>query len=124
MASSKPIVLHIGDPVKYNLDLHERFSSQFTIIRPSVEERQRDAFMTALKEKRWGDFHAIFRPFWTTGGEMGRWDRELVSLLPKSVKVFASAGAGYDWADVDVLAEHGKTSSFFLFFCEIACWTS
>lgn len=38
---------------------------------------------------------------------MGRWDKELVPLLPKSTKVFASAGAGYDWADVDVLAEHG-----------------
>ena len=38
---------------------------------------------------------------------MGRWDAELVPLLPSSVKVFASAGAGYDWADVDVLAEHG-----------------
>lgn len=40
---------------------------------------------------------------------MGRWDKELVPLLPKSVKVFASAGAGYDWADVDVLAEHGSS---------------
>ena len=37
---------------------------------------------------------------------MGRWDAELVPLLPPSVKVFGSAGAGYDWADVDVLAEH------------------
>ncbi|KAL1986907.1 hypothetical protein VTN96DRAFT_5324 [Rasamsonia emersonii] len=107
MTSSKPVVLHLGDPVKYNLDLYERFASQFTIIRPSEEERQRDAFMAALKEKRWGDFDAIFRPFWNSGGEMGRWDRELVPLLPKSVKVFASAGTGFDWADVDVLAEHG-----------------
>jgi hypothetical protein len=39
---------------------------------------------------------------------MGQWDAELVSLLPKSVKVFASAGAGFDWADVDILADHGK----------------
>lgn len=38
---------------------------------------------------------------------MGRWDTELIPLLPSSVRVFASAGAGYDWADVDVLAAHG-----------------
>ena len=38
---------------------------------------------------------------------MGRYDKELVPLLPSSLKVFASAGAGYDWADLDVLAEHG-----------------
>lgn len=38
---------------------------------------------------------------------MGRWDAELIPLLPLSLKVFASAGAGYDWADVDILAAHG-----------------
>lgn len=39
---------------------------------------------------------------------MGRWDRELVHLLPDSVKVFASAGAGFDWADIQVLGEKGE----------------
>lgn len=38
---------------------------------------------------------------------MGRWDVELIPLLPASVRVFASAGAGYDWADVGILAAHG-----------------
>lgn len=38
---------------------------------------------------------------------MGRWDRELISLLPESCKVSASAGAGFDWVDVDVLAQRG-----------------
>lgn len=37
---------------------------------------------------------------------MGRWDAELISLLPESVRIFASAGAGFDWADVDVLGKH------------------
>jgi hypothetical protein len=54
-SSSKPIVLHIGDPVKYNLDIYKRFSADFTVIRPSLEELQRDEFVKALKEKRWGD---------------------------------------------------------------------
>lgn len=36
-------------------------------------------------------------------------DKELVPLLPKSVEVFASAGAGFDWADVDILANHGQS---------------
>ncbi|RDH28887.1 hypothetical protein BDQ94DRAFT_183171 [Aspergillus welwitschiae] len=103
----KPRVLHIGDPIKYNHDVYARFASQFDIIRPSTEERARDAFKQALQERRWGDFDAIFRPFWNTGGEMGRWDEELISLLPSSVKIVASAGAGYDWADVDVFAKYG-----------------
>lgn len=114
---SKPIILHIGDPIKYNTETLDRLASQFTIIRPSVEERQRDVFMQALKNKKWGDFQAICRPFWNSGGEMGRWDKELVPLLPESVKVFASAGAGYDWADVDVLADHGNPFSSIINTC-------
>ncbi|KAF6814050.1 putative d-mandelate dehydrogenase [Colletotrichum sojae] len=65
------------------------------------------SFLQALEEKRWGEFSAILQPFWNSGGEMGRWDRELINLLPPTTKVFASAGAGYDWADVEILAEAG-----------------
>jgi lactate dehydrogenase-like 2-hydroxyacid dehydrogenase len=108
---SKPIVLHIGDPVKWNTAFYDIFSKDFTVVRPSLEERQRDAFMKGLKEGKWGNFSAIFRPFWNTGGEMGRWDKEMVPLIPKSCKIFASAGAGFDWADVDILAERGTFPS-------------
>jgi lactate dehydrogenase-like 2-hydroxyacid dehydrogenase len=31
----------------------------------------------------------------------------LISLLPESVRIFASAGAGFNWANVDLLAQHG-----------------
>ena len=40
---------------------------------------------------------------------MGKWDQELIELLPRSVKVYASAGVGYDRVDVGCLAEHGKS---------------
>lgn len=106
-ASKKPVVLHIGDPVKYNLKTYNLFSAQCDIICPPAEERQRDEFKRALTERRWGDFDAIFRPFWGTGGEMGRWDDELIALLPDTVRVFASAGAGFDWADTKLLGERG-----------------
>ena len=108
MASHKPIILHLGDPVEFNRDVYEQLAEKFTIIRPSLEERQRDVFLKSLKEKKWGDFQGIFRPFWNTGGEMGRWDAELIPLLPESLKVYGSAGAGYDWMDVDVLAKYGE----------------
>ncbi|TRX88251.1 hypothetical protein FHL15_010876 [Xylaria flabelliformis] len=103
----KPIVLHLGDPVKYNPETYAEFSVLFDVVRPNAEERARPAFIAALREKRWGDFAAIFRPFWGTGGEMGNWDAELIDLLPDSVIVFASAGAGFDWADVKLLGEKG-----------------
>lgn len=105
--SSKPRVLHIGDPVRYNPDTYLSLVTQCEVVRPSAEERERGEFTKALRERRWGDFHAIFRPFWGSGGEMGKWDQELINLLPDSVKVFASAGAGFDWADTKLLGERG-----------------
>jgi lactate dehydrogenase-like 2-hydroxyacid dehydrogenase len=107
MSSSKPVILHLGDPIEFNPDLYKQLEASFTIIQPSPEERQRDAWLQALRDRKWGDFQAVFRPFWNTGLEMGRWDATMIPLLPKSLKVFASAGAGYDWADVDLLAEAG-----------------
>lgn len=103
----KPVVLHIGDPIKYNLETYAEFSTAFRVIRPSAEERERAEFMKALRDRRWGDFNAVFRPFWGSGGEMGRWDAGLIELLPDSVQVFASAGAGFDWADTKLLGEKG-----------------
>lgn len=108
MGASKYTVLYLGDDIKYNHDVYKQFSSVFDIIQPPAEQRERSEFIRALKEKRWGNFHAIFRPFWNSGGEMGRWDAELISLLPDSVKISTSAGAGYDWVDVDVLAKRGN----------------
>ncbi|KAI9037794.1 D-mandelate dehydrogenase-like dehydrogenase [Aspergillus affinis] len=105
----KQKVLHLGAPIKYNPDVYARFSSTFEIIQPNPSELPREEFKRALQERRWGDFHAVFRPFWNTGGEMGNWDQELIDLLPGSVKVMASAGAGYDWVDVKGLAKRGIT---------------
>lgn len=108
MTPYKPIILHLGDPIQYNHDIYDRLKSQFDIVNPPVAERHRAAFLRNLRDQKWGDFQAIMRPFWNTGGEMGRWDRELIEQLPKSVKVSASAGAGFDWVDTDILAESGE----------------
>ncbi|KAH7014714.1 2-ketogluconate reductase [Macrophomina phaseolina] len=102
---SKPIVLHLGAAVKYSTDYYEKeFLPRFTVVRN--EDLDRESFKRALKEKKYGDFSAIFRPHFQTGGEMGQWDEELISLLPQSVRIFASAGAGFNWADVDVFGKH------------------
>lgn len=43
---------------------------------------------------------------------MGNWDTELIDLLPGSVRIMASAGAGYDWVDVESLAKRGELVFF------------
>ncbi|KAL4940584.1 hypothetical protein BDV06DRAFT_18355 [Aspergillus oleicola] len=103
---AKPVVLHIGEPIKYNQEFHDNdFIARFEVIRNDALDRP--SFIQALKQKRYGDFVAIFRPHFQSGGEMGQWDDELIGLLPSSVRIFASAGAGFNWADVEALGRRG-----------------
>ncbi|KAG8357827.1 hypothetical protein FVEN_g4314 [Fusarium venenatum] len=102
---AKPIVLQLGDDIKWNHDLYTTFTSHFDIKRS--HSMPRAEFIQALKNKTFGEFFAIYRPFWNTGGEMGNWDEELISLLPTSCKIYASAGAGFDWVDTATLAKRG-----------------
>lgn len=101
----KLIVLHLGDDIRWNHELYAKFKDQFEIRRSY--SMSRPEFIRALKDKKFGDFSAMYRPFWNTGGEMGNWDEELISLLPDSCMVYASAGAGFDWVDTACLAKKG-----------------
>ncbi|KAK8221392.1 2-ketogluconate reductase [Phyllosticta capitalensis] len=102
----KPIVLHLGSDIKYNHEYFEKeLKSRFEVVKN--EDLDRASFMQALQDKKYGDFSAIFRPDFHSGGEMGQWDDELIPLLPPSVRIFASAGAGFNWADVDALGRRG-----------------
>ncbi|KAF1955037.1 D-mandelate dehydrogenase-like protein [Byssothecium circinans] len=102
--TTKPTILHLGDDIRWNHDLYAALRRTFNIERSY--SMGRDEFKKALEEKRWGDFVGMYRPFWNTGGEMGNWDRELISLLPPSCRIYASAGAGFDWVDTRTLAAH------------------
>lgn len=106
---AKPVVLQLGDDIRWNHELYGKFQDKFTIKRSY--SMKRDEFKQALKDRKFGDFFALYRPFWNTGGEMGNWDQELISLLPKSCKIFASAGAGFDWVDTACMAKHGMCNS-------------
>lgn len=101
----KPILLHCGDDIKWNHELYSKLSSTFDIKRSY--SMNREEFKQALKDKKFGDFVAIYRPFWNTGGEMSPWNKELIDLLPESCKIYASAGAGFDWVDTKALAKRG-----------------
>lgn len=99
---SKPIVLGLGEDIKYNHEFYQtEFCERFTVVPNDALDRA--SFIQALKDNRYGDVAAIFRPHFQSGGEMGQWDDELIGLLPPSVRIFASAGAGFNWADVDAL---------------------
>ncbi|TDZ48334.1 hypothetical protein CTRI78_v008296 [Colletotrichum trifolii] len=93
--NAKHIVLRLGEDIKYNNDYYESiFTDRFTVV--VNEEPDRASFIAALKSKKYGDFSAIFRPHFQSGGEMGQWDDELIPLLPPSIRILASAGAGFN----------------------------
>uniref|UniRef100_L2GBT4 D-mandelate dehydrogenase, putative n=1 Tax=Colletotrichum fructicola (strain Nara gc5) TaxID=1213859 RepID=L2GBT4_COLFN len=90
-STQKPKVLHIGDPIKYNPDTYAAFAAQFEVIRPSTPDRQRPAFAAALRDRKWGDFSS------PAGAPAAKW----ASGTP------SCAGAGFDWADTQLLGERG-----------------
>src|SRR6266480_1112504 len=73
---AKPILLHLGDDIRWNHALYEKLEERFD-IRRSYSMNRAD-FKTALEAKQFGDFVAMYRPFWNTGGEMGNWDEDLM----------------------------------------------
>jgi hypothetical protein len=51
MAGKKPIVLRIGEDIKYNHDFHKNeFLKRFDVV--ANEEPDRESFIRALKEKK------------------------------------------------------------------------
>lgn len=73
---TKPILLHCGNDVRWNQELYKKLQDTFEIKRSY--SMTRPEFIEALRTKKFGDFYAIYRPFYQTGGEMGRWDAELM----------------------------------------------
>jgi lactate dehydrogenase-like 2-hydroxyacid dehydrogenase len=107
-SDEKPIVLHLGDPNNPRTPLSESIQSLFQIISPPASDLARTPFLVALGTKQWGDFSAIVRVYSASGSEMGPWDDELISLLPRSCKVLAFAGDVDDSViDLERLAHRG-----------------
>jgi lactate dehydrogenase-like 2-hydroxyacid dehydrogenase len=48
------------------------------------------------------------KPMVEYGAEFGRLDKDLISLLPPSLKLIAAGGAGFDWVDHEGLGRRGN----------------
>lgn len=66
----------------------------------------REQFLANCKNGEYDDVVVIYRSNVSTK-YTGRFDKELVSALPKSVKYIVHNGAGYDNIDVPVVTEAG-----------------
>lgn len=68
----------------------------------------REQFLANCKNGEYDDVVVIYRSN-TSTKYTGRFDKELVSALPKSVKYIVHNGAGYDNIDVPVVTEAGMS---------------
>ena len=100
-------VLLLGHKPYHNAETVERLYRTCEVIETHRGDRERANFLQNLRTKKWGDFDAILRPFWYEGDEMEPLDKELIDLLPESLKIHSSCGAGYDWMDIPMYTEKG-----------------
>jgi hypothetical protein len=76
VTANKPTILHLGDDIRWNHEMYVELGRKFHIERS--HSMGRDEFMKALRERKWGNFVGMYRPFWNTGGEMGNWNEDLM----------------------------------------------
>ncbi|BGP13500.1 hypothetical protein JCM10213_000692 [Rhodosporidiobolus nylandii] len=103
--STRPRVLVLGHEPKYQTAKWEGFKRNFEVVPANLTTRE--AFLTSLREKSYGNFDGIIKLAVETGNEASPWDEELISLLPPSVKLFAAAGAGFDYISLEALNARG-----------------
>ncbi|KAF5016680.1 hypothetical protein F66182_11566, partial [Fusarium sp. NRRL 66182] len=82
----------------------EQLSSTLTL--KEFPSGTREQFLANCKNGEYDDVVVIYRSN-TSTKYTGRFDKELVSALPKSVKYIVHNGAGYDNIDVPVVTEAG-----------------
>jgi lactate dehydrogenase-like 2-hydroxyacid dehydrogenase len=87
----------------YNADRREldEYGQRATIVYPDISSRE--AFLAEVKEKH-SDAVAIFA---TNGANIGKYDEELLTQLPESLKYICWHGAGYDPVDVNTATKRG-----------------
>lgn len=99
-SSAKPKVLNLGE-ILCAQSKWEEFSKLVDVVQCTSSSREE--FFEDLKTK-YSDIVAITRTFQSVS-QTGRFDAELVSHLPQSLKVIGHCGAGYDQIDPEPLTK-------------------
>lgn len=106
--SIKQTVLRIGD-IRYAQSKWETFSKSYNVISLNSKEHgntTRASFIKDLDSGKYDNVVGITRTF-PSVSLTGRFDSELISHLPKSIKFICHNGAGYDQVDAVACAERG-----------------
>ncbi|KAK9475363.1 D-isomer specific 2-hydroxyacid dehydrogenase [Dipodascopsis tothii] len=99
---SKPVVLLVGS-IEHASEEWQQLGDVATLV--TCTSANRDEFIADLQGK-YSEVVAIFRTFFSID-VTGRYDAELVSHFPPSLKFLCHNGAGYDQIDVDACSAAG-----------------
>ncbi|KAF1944563.1 glyoxylate reductase [Clathrospora elynae] len=99
----RPKVLLLGQ-IEHAVVSWNSLSSVADVVKPT--SRNRSEFLAECKSGVLDDVVVIYRTFESVD-LTGRFDEELVSSLPGSVRFVCHNGAGYDQIDVDACSERG-----------------
>ncbi|KWU44741.1 the Apo forms of Rhodotorula Graminis D-mandelate dehydrogenase At 1.8a [Rhodotorula sp. JG-1b] len=103
--ASKARILVLGDMPIYQKEQWDAFCKRFEVIPADLSSREN--FQQSLRDERYGQFDGIVKFAVETGNAASPWDAELIALLPPTVKLFAAAGAGFDYMSVPDLNARG-----------------
>ena len=98
---TKPTVLLIGDLTHCNLAWSD-YESKYNL--KEFRTGTRDQFLANCNNGEYDNVVALYRSN-TSVAQTGPFDKELVSVLPKSLKYICHNGAGYDNIDVDACTQ-------------------
>ncbi|EXJ90126.1 D-3-phosphoglycerate dehydrogenase [Capronia epimyces CBS 606.96] len=100
---SKPTVLLIGGLTHVNKEWEE-YGSKYVL--KEFRKGTRAQFLSNCKNGEYDGIVALYRSNHSVS-QTGPFDKELVSVLPKSLRYICHNGAGYDNIDVDACTEKG-----------------
>ncbi|KAL8694249.1 MAG: hypothetical protein Q9218_001075 [Villophora microphyllina] len=102
-ASSKPVILLLGEI--FHAQTEWKALSSLAELR-EVKDGDRERFLSDCRSGVYDGILAISRTY-DSVELTGRFDQELIDLLPQSLKFISHNGAGYDQIDAEVCANRG-----------------
>ncbi|KAK5076475.1 glyoxylate reductase [Lithohypha guttulata] len=101
LVAAKPKILLLGE-IDHAQEQWQGLSGLGELIKPQATNREE--FIAECNNGRFDDVVAAYRTF-TSAAITGRFDQELVDVLPKSWRYLCHNGAGYDQIDPDACSQ-------------------
>ncbi|KIX09805.1 uncharacterized protein Z518_00886 [Rhinocladiella mackenziei CBS 650.93] len=105
MATGKPTILYIGQPILFAHEAWARFKENFNIVFYDLHSKE-EAIAAFSEMGKYSRIDGIVRPN-LAPNMLASLDKELVNHLPASCKIVSYCNHGYDGEDTEALEQRG-----------------